>query len=89
LKILRLVLIKKLPVEFITANPNPVIDLQGVPCKSILTGKNLFSLQGTLFSLQGSCCHYRDFPAKPCTSLYGFAVIEKAVKGTSLQINSQ
>ena len=44
---------------------------QGTLCKSILTGKNLFSLQGTLFSLQGSCFHYRDFPVNPglqCTS---------------------
>ena len=71
-----------------TANPNTLMfignsktlqtqilkGLQWTPCKSILTGKNLFSLQGTLFSLQGYCFHYRDFPLKPCTSLYGIAV---------------
>ena len=43
-------------------------------CKSILTGKTLFSLKETLFSLQGSCFHYRDFPVNPCTSLSGIAV---------------
>ena len=48
--------------------------LQGTPCKSNLTGKNLFSLQGSLFSLQGSGFHYRDFPAKHCTSLCKIAV---------------
>ena len=32
--------------------------LQGTPCEPILTRKNLLSLQGTLFSLQGPdfCC---------------------------------
>ena len=30
--------------------------LQTHPCEEILTGKNLFSLQGTLFSLQGWVC---------------------------------
>ena len=48
--------------------------METTPCKSILTGKNLFSLQGTLFLLQESCFHYRDFPVNPCTSLYGIAV---------------
>ena len=40
---------------------------QGFPCVLILTGKNLFSLQGTLFSLQGSCIHYREFPVRIST----------------------
>ena len=40
---------------------------QGFFCVLILTGKNLFSLQGTLFSLQGSCIHYREFPVRIST----------------------
>ena len=44
---------------------------QGFPCEVIHTGKTLFSLQGTLFSLQGfpfektlqgkPCFHYREW----------------------------
>ena len=58
---------KILPATFIchsTVNPNPVR----------LTGNSLFSIQGSLFSLQEPCFHYRDFPAKLCTSLYMIAV---------------
>ena len=56
-----------------TANPNPV-KLTGNPCKSIPTGKNLYSLQGTpvfiagsLFSLQGFPCISLYFPVRDCS----------------------
>jgi hypothetical protein len=40
---------------------------QGFPCVVILTGKNLFYYREPLFSLQGSCIHYRDFPVRITT----------------------
>ena len=56
-----------------TANPNPV-KLTGNPCKSIPTGKNLYSLQrtpvfiaGSLFSLQGFPCISLYFPVRDCS----------------------
>ena len=44
------------------------------PCKFILPGKNLFSLQGTPVLIAGSFFYYRDFPVNPCTSLLRIAV---------------
>jgi hypothetical protein len=38
---------------------------QGFPCEVFHTGKNLFSLQGPLFSLQGFPCE-KTSQVKPC-----------------------
>ena len=55
-----------------TANPNPVSQFsQGKTCFHYM-----FSLQGSSFIT------YRDFPTKPCTSLYGIAVHKKVSKAT-------
>ena len=58
-----------------TANPNPV-KLTENPCKSIPTGKDLYSLQGTpvliagsLFSLQGFPCISLYLPVRDCSAV--------------------
>ena len=54
---------------------------QGIPCEVFLTGKNLFSLQGTpfpiagtLFSLQGFPCE-KKFTGKTLFSLQGMGLL--------------
>ena len=71
-----------------TANPNPV-ELTGNPCKSIPTGKKLYSLQGTpvfiagsLFSLQGFPCISLYFPVRDCSVMMKW-FIEKMLISTS------
>ena len=61
-----------------TLQTQTLLGLQGTPCKSIITGKNLFSLHGTpvlitgsLFSLQGFPCKPLYFPVRDC-SVYNF-----------------
>ena len=48
---------------------------QGISCVSQFPqGKTYFHYREPLFSLQGPCFHYKDFPVNPCTSLLGIAV---------------
>ena len=41
-----------------------------LPVSQFPQGKTCSHYRGTLFSLQGPCFHYRDFPVFPCTYLY-------------------
>ena len=71
-----------------TANPNPV-QLTGNPCKSIPTGKTLFSLQGTPVLIAGVCFHYRDFPVNPCNFPVRDCSVEVIKSGHSLSTSQK
>jgi hypothetical protein len=45
-----------------------------LPVSQFSQGKTFFHYRESLFSLQGSCFHCKDFPVNPCTSLLGIAV---------------
>ena len=54
--------------------PKPCIAHRELPVSQFPQGKTCFHYREPLFSLQGPCFHYRDFPVNPCTSLLGIAV---------------
>ena len=43
--------------------------LQEISVSQFPQGKTCIRYREPLFSLQGPCFHYRDFPVFPCTSL--------------------
>ena len=54
-----------------------VVHFTGFPCDHILTRKNLFSLKGIMFSLQGPCFHNTGVSLHaPDSTLYKIAVYE-------------
>ena len=55
--------------------PKPCIAHRELPVSQFPQGKTCFHYREPLFSLQGPCFHYRDFPVNPCTSLLGIAVL--------------
>ena len=54
--------------------PKPCIAHRELPVSQFPQGKTCFHYREPLFSLQGPCFYYRDFPVNPCTSLLGIAV---------------
>ena len=54
--------------------PKPCKAYRELPVSQFSLGKTSFHYREPLFSLQGPCFHYRDFPVNPCTSLLGIAV---------------
>ena len=54
--------------------PKPCKAYREIPVSQFSQGKTCFHYREPLFSLQGPCLHYRDFPVNPCTSLLGIAV---------------
>ena len=54
--------------------PKPCIAHRELPVSQFPKGKTCFHYREPLFSLQGPCFHYRDFPVNHCTSLLGSAV---------------
>ena len=60
--------------NFLHCKPKPCIAQRELPVSQFPQGKTCFHYREPLFSLQGPCFHYRDFPVNPCTSLLGIAV---------------
>ena len=60
--------------------PKPCKAYRELPVSQFPQGKPCIHYREPLFSLQGPCFHYRDFPVNPCTSLLGIAVHENTSK---------
>ena len=54
--------------------PKPCIAHREPPVSQFQQGKSCFNYRVPLFSLQGPCFHYTNFPVNPCTTLLGIAV---------------
>ena len=54
--------------------PKPCKAYRELPVSQFSQGKTCFHYRVPLFSLQGPCFHYTDFPVNPCTTLLGIAV---------------
>ena len=54
--------------------PEPCRAHRELPVSQLPQGKTCFHYREPLFSLQGTCFHYKGFPVNPCTSLLGIAV---------------
>ena len=54
--------------------PKPCKAYRELPVSQFSQGKTCFHYREPLFSLQGPCFHYKDFPVNPYTSLLGIAV---------------
>ena len=65
---------KKFYFFMVHCKPKPCIAHRELPVSQFPQGKTCFHYREPLFSLQGPCFHYRDFPVNPCTSLLGIAV---------------
>ena len=67
------------PFQVIFANavhckPKPCKAYKEHPVSQFSQGNTCSHYREPLFSLQGPCFHYRDFPVNPCTSMLKIAV---------------